>query len=101
MKSIKKGAKVNGLRPEILMGWDIAESVYNDYGVACVLTEGTGGKHSRGSLHYVGQAIDLRTREFTSQAIKQSVAQEIQELLGDEYDVVLESDHIHLEFQPK
>ncbi len=101
MISIKEGAKVNGLHAEILLAVSIADGVYSKYGVDCVITSCTGGTHGRGSLHYVGHAIDLRTRDFASQALKTSVADELRDRLGSQYDVILESDHIHVEYQPK
>ena len=99
--SIKDGAEVNGLRVEMLVAWVTAEKVYSQLNVDCVLTEGTGGKHGVGSLHYVGLAIDLRTRNFLNTRIEKEVADEIRERLGSQYDVVLEDDHIHIEYQPK
>jgi len=100
IKGIKEGAKVNGLRPEILIAWDIAYNVYIKYGVDCILTEGTGGTHGIGSLHYVGLAIDLRTRDFKA-GIAEEVKVELKSLLSSQYDVILESDHFHVEYQPK
>ena len=78
----------------------VAESVYVEQDYDFVLTEGTGGKHSRASLHYIGNAVDIRTNVI--QVDKQrGVTDEIQARLNSDYDVVLEKDHIHLEYQPK
>jgi hypothetical protein len=33
----------------------------------------TGGRHTRGSLHYQGRAIDLGTRDLTAEEIKQII----------------------------
>ena len=68
--------------------------------IKCVITEGTGGEHSKGSLHYVGLALDFRTRDMTDK-MAEVLVMKIKESLGDQYDVVLEKDHIHVEFQPK
>lgn len=100
MIKIKEGAKLNGLQPQMVIALVVASAVYSSYNVDCVLTEGTGGKHGRGSLHYIGNAIDLRTRDL-GVSVRSRVADEIREALGEQYDVVLESDHIHIEFQPK
>lgn len=100
MIEIKEGVKVNGLRTEILLAIVLADRVYSDYGISCVLTEVTGGKHGRASLHYVGLAVDLRTRDMPS-GIAEEIVQELKKALGSQYDVVLEKDHIHIEFQPK
>ena len=98
--SIKKGAEVNGLRPEMVIALMIAGGVYSEYDIECVLTEGSGAKHGNASLHYVGLAIDLRTRNIPAN-LREEIADRIRRALGEQYDVVLESDHIHIEYQPK
>ena len=52
---------------------------------------------SVGSLHYAGCAVDLRFPPDNAAGLKAALA----EALGGDYDVVLEADHIHVEFQPK
>jgi hypothetical protein len=61
---------------------------------------GTTGKHSRTSLHYVGMARDYDVPGYTPTQFKRA-AQMIREDLGPEFDVVVETTHIHVEFQPK
>lgn len=98
---IKEGSNVSGLRSEILLAYFIACSIYEKYPKSeCVITEGTGGKHGVGSLHYVGLAIDIRTWYLTD-GEKLEIVKKLKEKLGSQYDVVLEKDHIHIEFQPK
>ena len=69
------------------------------------ITSANDGQHMQGSLHYKNRAYDIRTKnivgiiEFPLAA--RSWAERIQVALGDDYDVVLEKDHIHVEFQPK
>jgi len=51
--------------------------------------------HSLGSLHYDGNAVDIRPLRKTSVA-------EVLEVLGDkDFDVVNEHNHWHLEYDPK
>jgi hypothetical protein len=102
MLYIKPGAKMSGLRPEILLAAICAERVFDAMtdGHDLCITEATGGKHGVGSLHYVGCAIDIRTRGIPPGLLVR-IRDMIAEKLGTEYDVVLESDHIHIEFQPK
>ena len=97
---IKPGVKMNGVRPEIVMAANIAHWVYRDHGYDLTITEFTGGQHSKGSLHYVGAAMDLRTRIIPDDAIKQKIADRLQACLGEQFDVVLEPTHIHVEYQP-
>jgi hypothetical protein len=96
----KKGVKINGAKPEIVLCIMVCDSVYKKYGKELVITSVTDGKHSSGSLHYPGFAIDTRTRVFTKEELP-LVKKDLQDALTDEFDVVLEKDHFHIEFQPK
>ncbi len=97
---IKVGVKINGLKPEMLLGIIIAKSIYDKWGKELVITEITGANHSFASLHYSGNAVDIRTNYFTDLE-KDLVAKDLKEALGENYDVVVEKTHIHIEFQPK
>lgn len=96
----KENIKVSGVRPEIVLALTIADKIWSKYNQELVVTELTGGKHGTASLHYVGLAADLRTRYFSDEE-KELVAKELREALGENYDVVVEKTHIHIEFQPK
>ena len=65
-----------------------------------VVTSVVDGVHSQGSLHYVGYAADLRIWAIEDNELDE-FARGLSEELGVEFDVVLETDHIHMEFQPK
>lgn len=98
---IKPSSSVNGLKPEILLAIFIATSVYNDFEYNLTITAVTDGKHSKGSLHYVGYAVDIRIRNIKSQEDLNKIVFNIKSALGDEYDVILHATHLHIEFQPK
>ena len=66
----------------------------------CIITSARDGKHSTNSLHYVGKALDMRTRDLTDAQI-QALAGELREWLGPDFDVVVERTHIHVEYDPK
>lgn len=101
MMFIKKGASINGIKPEIVHALNVASDVWKQlFSVNPYVTSGTEGKHSRGSLHYVGYAVDLRSNNLTGDSQVMAI-RALKECLGIEYDIVLEPDHIHLEFQPK
>ena len=102
MIQIKPGVNMSGLRPEMAIVISIAESVIQEFepAVGLVITSALDGKHSRASLHYVGFALDFRTRELPEE-LKISFADELRIALGRQYDVVLEKTHLHVEFQPK
>lgn len=100
MLLLKPGVRVAGLRPEILLALIAAERVFDEAHVDLVVTACVDGKHTAGSLHYVGQAVDVRTRDVTA-ADQSKLLARLRECLGPDYDVALEIDHLHVEFQPK
>ena len=100
MLLLKQGARVAGLRPEILLAVVVAERVCAEIGVDCVVTACVDGVHKAGSLHYCGLAVDLRSRDFRPGDLDKAIAR-IKQCLGADYDAVLEKDHLHLEYQPK
>lgn len=97
--NIKQGVRVLGLRPEIVLALLVAESTFLLHGSDLVVTSAIEGTHSRASIHYTGGAVDLRRP--LDPATAQAVARDLKADLGDDFDVVLEVDHIHVEFQPK
>lgn len=107
MKIKNDSVKAGGMTTELLLGMIIANEVYQEYGKVMVVTSVTDGKHSKTSLHYSGNAADLRIYDdwlpddngvFVN---NQVVRDEIKRRLCVDYDVVLESNHIHIEFQPR
>ena len=66
------------------------------------ITSGNDSKHMPGSLHYLNRAFDIRTFNIVGGVkIAQEWVTKVKLALGDDYDVILEKDHIHVEFQPK
>jgi len=97
----KQGVKFKGIKPEILVALPAVMTRFEDVAADYVMiTSGLDGTHSAKSLHYEGLAIDLRTRHITLEKA-QAVVKALKMDLGDQYDVVLERTHIHLEFDPK
>ena len=95
---IKNGVDLRGLTPQMAIAYTIATKCYGQYD--CVITSANDSKHGPNSLHYKGCALDLRTRHINGQGL-QLVVDKLKEALGEQFDVVLEADHIHLEYQPK
>ena len=95
---IKNGVDLRGLTPQMAIAYIIACRCYGQYD--CVITSASDGKHGQNSLHYKGQALDLRTRHINGQGL-QAIYNKLKESLGEQFDVVLEADHIHLEHDPK
>lgn len=106
MIAVKSGVKVFGMRPEIAWAISVAEGIWraNGYDVVTV-TSVRDGVHSSGSLHNVGAAVDLRSKDITEDN-KAALLAWLKECLTAEFDVVLEdrglpNEHYHIEFQPK
>lgn len=101
IKSGKNRASVNGIQPEIAISYPIVAAVYARLGYDCVITSGTdfvAGRHPR-SKHPQGLALDYRINHIPEN-LRQILAEKIKIALGDQYDVVLKSDHLHTEFDP-
>lgn len=92
--------KLHGIRPELLFALQVAAEVYKVYGQELVITSCNDSKHAPTSLHYAGCAVDMRTHYFTD-SICRKVVSDIKERLGIDFDVVLEKDHLHIEYQPR
>ena len=100
MLFLKSDVRITGMRPEILLAAVAAMRVYETAGHDFMITACVDGKHMTGSLHYAGAAIDVRTRDIAPAEVQKLIAQ-IKACLGCDFDVLLEVDHIHIEFQPK
>ena len=100
MLFLKPGVRITGMRPEILLAAVAAMEAYRAAGHDLMVTACVDGKHMTGSLHYAGAAIDLRTRDVVPADVQKLITQ-IKTCLGDDFDVLLEVDHLHIEFQPK
>lgn len=98
---IKAGVDLRGISPQMAIAYTIATFVYSTKtGNRCVITSGSDGKHGPNSLHYKGMALDLRTSNLRADQVH-PVYLLLKESLGEQFDTVLESDHIHVEFDPK
>lgn len=97
---LKSGVKIQGISTELLFALNVAGRVYESYGHEVTITSLLDGKHSKTSLHYSGNAADLRTRDLGTTSAS-DVRNSIKERLGIDYDVILETDHIHVEYQPR
>jgi hypothetical protein len=102
---LKAGAKIKGLQPEILLGLMIVYEVMEKYQAEMIVTEVTGGTHMTKSKHYVGQAVDLRSKHLSTEQ-KRRILEEGKTALGSDFDFILEGEgeeqeHFHAEFDPK
>lgn len=100
MLSLKPGVTARGIQPELLLALLALDGIYQHAGYPLVITALTDGKHMEGSLHYKGRAADFRTRDIPIPVVN-LIIKNTKDALGGDYDIVLESDHGHLEFDSK
>ena len=103
---LKYSVDLRGLQPQMAIAAMVVREVYRelDAGSSCTITSANDSKHSTGSLHYQGKALDFRTHDF--QGDKKELVHMCKEALGPHFDVLLEglgtpSEHVHLEHDPK
>ena len=99
MKLKDESVKLEGASWRIWHAAIITEAVLKKFGSELVLTSVCDGKHMEDSLHYQGCAFDVRTWWIAGRELQ--VVRELKEALGPDYDVVLEKDHIHIEYDVK
>ena len=90
----------SGVTPHNLVIAAAATNAAWDLPFDVVITSGTDGTHKVGSKHYGGDALDFRTSNIPADLLNLYIAR-VKARLGKHYDVVLEGDHLHIEFDPK
>lgn len=94
---LKRGVRIRGLRTECLAAMCVCAHYVARAGYEFVVTSGSEStEHIRGSLHYSGAAFDFRLVPKVSEVVLH-----IRGALGEDFDVVVEKDHVHVEYQPK
>jgi len=99
---IKEGANIDDCRAEILIAYiTTITPVFRDHGKDALITSGSepykhSAKHSR---HYSGDALDIRSRWF-SEPEKIAILTQLQNKLGEDFVVLLESTHFHIHYAP-
>ena len=105
----KKGVQAGTLHPSIDHALNIISLVWELYmpNIAPVITSLRDGKHGSHSLHYGASlgdircaACDIRTRNL-SDAERRVALTQLRLYLGKAYDIIDESNHIHVEYDPK
>lgn len=93
---IKAGVDISRLERKTRRSLCKVERVWSRYGCELVITSTYEGNHKACSLHYANQAYDIRKCGVkTPQAVS-----EVRELLGEDFDIVIETDHVHIEYDP-
>lgn len=94
---LKLGVSIERLERNTRRSLNIVGDVYQKYYCEPVITCTDSGLHSLGSLHYAHRAYDLR---LPSKQVA-PIVQDLKTDLGIRFDVILEKDHIHIEYDPK
>lgn len=97
---LKDGVELAGAQPEILRAIQSVAEVLAGFKEELTITAIKEGGHGRKSLHRFGLAFDFRTRTLSPNALG-PIASECRHRLGPDYDVIMESDHGHVEYDPK
>tara|TARA_R110000850_G_scaffold44057_2_gene112554 strand:- start:3402 stop:3872 length:471 start_codon:yes stop_codon:yes gene_type:complete len=104
---LKKGASLEGVTDITRKAIEQVNDVYANSTIMLWVTSGTegfdgDGVHGAGSKHYTGEAFDCRTRNIPGGLPGQTqIYSTIKRVLGSDFDVILEKDHIHVEYDPK
>ena len=94
---LKLGVDVSRLKPEISKKLNIIDEIYTFFNELCIITSTYEGNHMSSSLHYQNKAIDVSKPEKHTDKILNM----LRKRLSLNYDIVLEKDHIHIEYDPK
>ena len=99
MPNFKFGVDQSNMDYHITSNYSDIDKVHqNIVGRDAMITSARDGRHMSSSLHFSGKAIDLRTRDMGGK--EKLVVEALKKKLGKSFDIVLESDHIHLEYDP-
>lgn len=107
---VKEGVAFTEWHPAVRYALDVVDAEYRRIGHHATLTSGGDedeqSPHKETSLHYGlpgdvrTRAADLRTRDLTA-GEQQRVRERLKYRLGPDFDVVLEANHLHLEYDPE
>ena len=89
------------LKPQLLLAAIRVDEIYKDIGFVCWITSANDKNHTApNSKHYTGEALDFRIFNIPVEK-HEELLDRVYTSLGIEYDVILEKDHLHVEYDPK
>lgn len=103
---LKDDVRINGahLDPVMVRIIDVARETAPMLEKGTVwITSANDSEHMEGSLHFKNRAFDIRIKNIIGDVKHEARlwAERMQVLLGDNYDVLLEKTHLHIEWDPK
>ena len=96
---IKAGVDISRLNPQIRRALTPLSRLWGDEKRELVVTSTYEGNHMPSSLHYHNDAVDLRWPVFGDE--QKPFIEKVKRELGNDFDVVAEGTHIHVEYDPK
>jgi len=97
----KEGVQLAGLNTDAML--PAIRAANRAAGGVATITSALDGQHMNGSKHFTGEALDFRRVDwpaFNDSEAAAAQADAIAAELGDQYDVLLEQTHVHVEFDP-
>lgn len=94
---LKKGISLSKLQACMFPALVASEQFFDLTLHELVITSGNDGNHMKDSKHYEGLAIDIRTRDLTPDQ-KVKLVNYLRDRLDTLFDIILETDHLHIEY---
>ena len=101
-----KNSTVNilGLEPIMFSALKTIElccKIANGDSYEITITSARDGSHMKNSLHYVGLAIDIRSHDMSNITESAKWIDKFLNINSKCFDIVIENDHIHIEYDKK
>jgi len=94
---IKAGVDISRLNREIRRQLPVMAQACEELTMSELnITSTYEGDHGEGSLHYCNDAVDIRRPPAPDSVVKR-----LKRALPKDFDIVLENNHIHIEYDPK
>ena len=98
---MSKSVSLCGVKPEVMMCLSVVLSAAEKLGAdECYISSARDGKHSTGSRHYMGMALDFDVPRWDAVDMSKW-ALEVRNNLSGEFDVIDHASHLHVEYDPK
>lgn len=104
MIHFKPGVRIGGLKPQMLIALRVVEDQMNLLQCDTIVTSANDSQHMHGSKHFIGSALDFRTKHTgRGKAVSDAIRKELGPM---GFDVILEdlggqNEHLHIEYDPK
>ena len=104
MKTKNSTVNILGLEPVMFSALKTIElccKIANGENYEITITSAHDGSHMKNSLHYVGLAIDIRSRDMSKVTESAKWIDKFLNINSKCFDIVIENDHIHIEYDKK